>query len=310
MLFAIRNYVFLISLTVQAGEPAVRFNRQPGRVEISIGGQPFSHFYYGAEWPQPFLHPLRTTDGVSITRGYPVEKVEGETQDHVWHHGLWYAHGNINGVDFWRDKGPAATGRMVIEGEPRIGNGAVSGVFRLVAPGETNLGTIEQAFEFRAQGRTRIVDVRITLRAARENALTLGDTEEGALGIRFRDEFREDRGAAITNSDGLSGTKQVWGQRARWVDYTATVAGQRMGATLFDHPANPRHPAFWHARGYGLCAANPFGERDFTKDKTRDGSYTVPAGATAVFRYRVAIHPGPLARMDAEALASDFAKGQ
>ncbi len=309
MIFGFRSFIcFIAALPLLAADSAISFSRHPGRIEISIGGNPFSNLYYGPEWPQPFLHPLRSAGGVAITRGYPVEKIEGESQDHIWHHGLWYAHGDINGVDFWRDKGPETTGRIVPAGEPAISRDSVTGRFRLVAPGGRIVGEIEQSFRFRAAGDVRIVDARITLRASAGVPLKLGDTEEGALGIRFRDEFREDRGAVIVNSDGLSGTKQVWGKRAAWVDYSTTVEGRTLGATIFDHPANPKYPAYWHARNYGLCAANPFGEHDFLKDKTRDGSLTVPAGETAVFRYRVAIHPGALDPQAAARLASDFAK--
>jgi len=305
---ALRTVMLLAAaLPLFADSAAIGFIRHPGRIEITINGQPFSNFYYGREWPQPFLHPLRAANGVAITRGYPVEKIEGESQDHVWHHGLWYAHGDINGVDFWRDKGPDVTGRIVAAGEPAAAGDTVTGLFRLIAPGGKELGEIEQSFRFKVWGETRIADVRVTLRAPKDHPLRFGDTEEGALGLRFRDEFREDRGAVITNSNGLTGTKQVWGQRAEWVDYTTTVAGRQLGVTLFDHPANPKYPTFWHARGYGLCAANPFGEHDFMKDKSRDGSYTIPAAASAVFRYRVAIHPGPLAASLASRLAADFA---
>ncbi len=309
MIFVFRNFVLLLcTIRLLAASEAVSFVRHPGRIEISLAGRPFSNLYYGPDWPQPFLHPLRAASGLAITRGYPLEKIEGESQDHIWHHGLWYAHGDLNGVDFWRDKGPQTTGRIVIDGQPKTSRDTVSGRFRLAAPGGKVLGAMEQSFRFRAEGELRIVDIRITVHAPRDAPLKFGDTEEGALGIRFRDEFREDRGAVITNSEGLQGTKQVWGKRAAWVDYTTAVGGERAGAILFDHPANPKYPAFWHARNYGLCAANPFGEHDFMKDKTRDGSFTVPAGATVVFRYRVAIHPGALPAGLAARLAAEFAK--
>jgi hypothetical protein len=309
MIIGFRNLVWLACpLPFMAADAQVSFVRHPGRIEILLGGQRFSNFYYGPEWPQPFIHPLRSASGVVLTRGYPVEKIEGESQDHPWHHGLWYAHGDINGVDFWRDKGPAVTGRIVPNGEPRTTRDAVTGQFRLVAPGGKIVGDIEQLFRFRVQGELRLVDVRITVRALKDTPLKFGDTEEGALGIRFRDEFREDRGAVITNSEGLSTTRQVWGARAAWVDYSTTVGGQQLGATLFDHPANPKHPAYWHARNYGLCAINPFGEHDFLKDQTRDGSLTVAAGAAVVFRYRVAIHPGALVPAVAARLAAEFSK--
>jgi hypothetical protein len=76
------------------------------------------------------------------------------------------------------------------------------------------------------------------------------------------------------------------------VDYFGQVDGQTVGVAIFDNPANPRHPTYWHSRAYGLFAANPFGARDFTGDKSQDGRMTVEPGKTVCFRYRVVIHPG------------------
>jgi hypothetical protein len=61
---------------------------------------------------------------------------------------------------------------------------------------------------------------------------------------------------------------------------------------MFDHPSNPKFPTYWMARGYGLLAANAFGESEFLEDKTRDGSLTIPAGGQMEFRHRIVIHPG------------------
>jgi hypothetical protein len=63
----------------------VEFRATPGKIEIAIDGKPFSNLYYGSEWAKPFLHPLRSVSGVVVTRGYPVEQIEGENQDHKWH---------------------------------------------------------------------------------------------------------------------------------------------------------------------------------------------------------------------------------
>jgi hypothetical protein len=41
-----------------------------------------------------------------------------------------------------------------------------------------------------------------------------------------------------------------------------------------------------------LFAVNPFGERDFYNDKTRDGSLTIQPGESLTLRYRVLIHHG------------------
>jgi hypothetical protein len=196
----------------------------------------------------------------------------------------------------------------VPKSEPKAAGGTLSGEFGLVTPEQKTIGSIGQAFRFSSSGASRVVDVRVTIRADRGVALKLGDTEEGSLGLRLRDEFREDRGAALSNSDGLVGTKNIWGKRAKWVDYSAVVGREKVGVTIFDHPGNPRYPTYWHARGYGLCAANPFGVSSFLKDKTRDGSLTLPAGGSLAFRYRVVIHPGGVEPADAEKSAAEFAK--
>lgn len=134
----------------------------------------------------------------------------------------------------------------------------------------------------------------------------MGDTEEGALGFRFADEFREDRGATLMNSEGLAGAKNIWGKRASWVDYSTTLKGQQAGVAIFDHPKNPKHPTYWHARGYGLNSANPFGEHDFLKDKTRNGSVAIPDGGKLEFRYRVLIHPGDVKTAEVERLYAEY----
>lgn len=286
----------------------VSFQAAPNKITVTLANRPFSNLYYGPQWSKPFLHPLRAASGLTVTRGYPLESLPGESQDHAWHHGLWYAHGDINGVDFWRDKGPEASGRIVVKSQPSAAGATLSGEFLLAAPGNRILGSIREVFGFAAAGANRLVDVELIIRADQGIALKLGDTEEGSLGLRLRDEFREDRGAVLRNSEGLVGTKNIWGKRARWVDYSTKIEGEAVGVTIIDHPANPKYPTYWHARGYGLCAANPFGEHDFLKDPTRDGSITVAAGDSLRFRYRVVIHPGILQPADADRWADAFAR--
>jgi hypothetical protein len=36
---------------------------------------------------------------------------------------------------------------------------------------------------------------------------------------------------------------------------------------MMDHPSNPRFPTYWHARDYGLFSLNPFGVRDFERNR-------------------------------------------
>jgi hypothetical protein len=70
------------------------------------------------------------------------------------------------------------------------------------------------------------------------------------------------------------------------------VKGEKVGVAILDHPANPHHPVRWHARAYGLFAANPFGLAAFTGDKSQDGSITIEPGQSLRFRYRIIVHGG------------------
>jgi Methane oxygenase PmoA len=76
---------------------------------------------------------------------------------------------------------------------------------------------------------------------------------------------------------------------------------------ILDHPSNLRHPTGWHARGYSLNAANPFALGSFSKDKKKDGSYTLPAGQQLRLRYLVVVHEGELTSGRMEQYFSTFA---
>jgi hypothetical protein len=138
----------------------------------------------------------------------------------------------------------------------------------------------------------RIFDVDITLTAVQQ--VVFGDAKDGTFGIRMRPVLQEAGGTGhIVNANGQMGEKQLWGKPSNWCDYTGEVQqGEKVGIAVLDHPSNPHHPVRWHARGYGLFAANPFGLAVFTGDKSQSGDMTVAPGQQLRFRYRVIIHPG------------------
>jgi hypothetical protein len=306
--------VFVLSGSMVGAEHAVSFKHGTGRVDVEMDGEPLTTFYHGAEWDKPFLHPLRTLSGIVVTRGFPVEKIEGETTDHLWHRGLWYGYEDINEVDFWRELGEDKTGRIVSRSSPTTTtnrhSGTLSADLVLVTPKRKVLGTLREEFTFRASGNNVFIDARVTLSADHGVSLKIGDAEDGGFAVRLADEFGQDRGATLLNSDGLVGTENIWGKRARWVDYSAKQNGQTVGVAMFDHPANPKHPTYWHARGRGSCVANPFGDRAFLGDESVDGSMTIAEGSQLQLRYRVVIHAGDAREADLGRLYTDYVEGR
>jgi hypothetical protein len=124
--------------------------------------------------------------------------------------------------------------------------------------------------------------------------VTFGDTKEGTMGIRSNPALNlKGTGAAghALNSEGLK-DEAIWGKAARWVDYSGPVEGKVTGIACFDHPSNLRHPTTWHAREYGLVAANPFGLHDFEKKPKGAGDYVIKKGDSLTFRYRWLFHTG------------------
>jgi hypothetical protein len=281
------------ALAAKCGDPLL-LRAAGGRVDVMVKatGAPLTSFHHEAKWDKPFLYPLRSPKGRIISRGWPVAPRPGESADHIWHRGIWWVHGDVNKQDFWREQGRDKTSILAARKPATIRGQSLSIDLAMKTPSGELIGTVRQAYSFQRCESTRI-DARISILADRGRPLVFGDTDDGGFAIRLADEFRQDRKAVLINSEGLETTEKIWGKPARWVDYSASNGnGEPCGVTLMDHPKNPRHPTTWHARGYSLNAANPFGLRSFTRDKTKDGSYTLARGGRVDFAYRVWIHEG------------------
>ena len=77
------------------------------------------------------------------------------------------------------------------------------------------------------------------------------------------------------SSEGKEGDA-VWSTRAKWTLLGGTIDGEPVTLAILDHPSNVGYPTHWHARGYGLFAANPLGDKQFNEPKAFD--YTLRAG--------------------------------
>ena len=235
---------------------------------------------------------------LAMTRNWPMKDTPGEEHDHQHHRSLWFAHGAVNGHDFWSEA--KSFGKTVHDDFLEVSSGKDAGVIKernkWVAADGTVVCTDERTLRFYNPGSAseRVLDFDITLFAS-NGELTFGDTKEGTMAVRLAETMRV-RGKVgkghIVNSEGVRDGK-TWGKRANWCDYYGPVEGKTVGIAIFDHPQNPRHPTWWHVRDYGLFAANPFGQHDFQSlpDKNA-GNLVVPAGKSITFRYRFYLHEG------------------
>ncbi|MBI4904198.1 MAG: PmoA family protein [Acidobacteria bacterium] len=290
----------------------VNIKQAGDKISIEIDGKPFSDLYVGGEGVRkPFLHPLRSATGKVVSRHYPMAQVDGETKDHPHHTGLWFNHGDVNGIDFWgsspmgrNDKGAKIVMKKISQVKSGKQQGTISGDFEWQAGDGTAVLKEARTMTFYSGKDRRVFDIDVKLTAVKD--AKFGDTKEGSFAIRIADALKEQKGRGkMVNAGGAAGEKQVWGKPSPWVDYAGTLEGEAVGIAILDHPSNPGHPTHWHSRAYGLFAANIFGLHDFYNDKSKDGSRTLKAGESLRFRWRIVIHPGDAAAAN---IAGEFQK--
>lgn len=315
ILLALAGALCCFSPSAAAAAEAVQFQRQGFEIHVTIGGKPFTTYYFNPDIAKPYLQPLRSAQGNIISRSYPIGSTIPEANRHdpslePHQRPLYFDHGDVNGLDFWseevfnkfygREGEGHAYGRMVFRKIDQMNGGPDSGTiqaeFDLISPNKRVIATETQTFTFRGDGDTRTIDCQFVVHAGR-NPVVFGDTKEGTFGIRLAPELNSPP-AHMVDSKGAEGEKGIWGTRADWVNYDGTVNGENLGIAVFDSPRSFRHPTYWHARGYGLFAANPFGLSFFTRDPKQDGSWTVHEGKSLLFRYRVFIHHGDYKKAD------------
>jgi len=239
---------------------------------------------------KPSLHPLSASDGQDILRAHPFYKREGEHLDHPHHTGLWYAHGDVNGVDFWHFDKPNSGKTVQTSFKTTIKSDAATAVS--TNEWQDKEGHIllndTRYFTFTRQNADLILDFKIEMVAAQPEVI-FGDTKEGDFALRLHHMFdAKEKGETgrMINSVGGSG-KDIWGKKANWVAYSGTnEKGQAYSVVIFDHPSNLRYPTTWMARDYGLFAVNPFGLSFYT-NKKENGEHRLKQGEGLTFQYRV-----------------------
>ena len=315
-----------------------RYDQQK-KIDVIVGGKPFTTFLYPDTLEKPVLYPLIAADGAVVTRGFPLNPKPGDPTDHPHHIGLWFNFENLNGLDFWNNSYAIAADKKSQYGWIRTDKitEAKSGKIGVLAyqANWTNQNkevilTENTRFEFSGNKNQRIIDRITTLKAVKEALFT--DAKDGMLGLRLAHELQipTTKDEKFTDSKGIvtlvkGGTDKIpngnyltsegktgdaaWSTRGTWCKVYGKMGTDSVSVAIIDHPQNPNYPTFWHARGYGLFAANPLGEKIFTNGQSAKNLKLQP-GQSVTFKYRVVVNDGTQTPNAAQlnAMAGNFAK--
>jgi hypothetical protein len=303
-----------------AGGTQVVANEAARRVDITVDGKPFTSYIYPDTLKKPVLYPLRTSAGTLVTRGFPLDPRPGERVDHPHHVGLWFNHGDVNGLDFWNnsddipaDRAPkmgTIRHKRVVEVKSGADRGELAVEMDWLQPDGVALVLEQTRFIFRGAGSVRTID-RITTLTALDKRVVFRDNKEGTFGMRvtraleqpadkpevFTDASGKATNVAVLDNTGVTGEylsseglkgDAVWGTRGRWCMLTGKIDAEPVTIAILDHPSNPNAPTYWHARGYGLFAANPLGRKVFKADQ-EELVLTLEPGKSVTYRFRVVI---------------------
>ena len=295
----------------QGSAAEVRIVQDPAAAQyaVSVGGRPFTVYRYGEPFvDKPVFYPVIAPNGARVNREYPmVTGVPGESADHPHHQSMFFTYDEVNGTNFWN---PEPTGRRIEHVGATIDGRTLAA--SLAWKDKEGQVVLDEARRVTFGGGTDVswMDHDITLTAGRV-PVSMGDTKEGAFGIRLNDTLKENGGSGrYINAEGLETAANVWGKTSAWVAIRGSVrdaSGTKpVTVAIFAHPSGLNFPPYWHARDYGLFAANPFGRNDY--DRTAPERITqLAVGEHVRVRFRLAVYD---AQVTKERLDADYAAMQ
>lgn len=291
------------------------------KVDVYIDDKLFTSFLYPTTLEKPVLFPINASNGTMITRGFPLKPQPNEPTDHPHHVGLWFNFENVNGLDFWNNSYAIPPEKKhlygwIITDKILQTESGKKGILSYHANwiNQQKKVILEETtwYEFSGYKNQQIIDRVTTLKADTLTVFT--DAKDGLLGLRLAHElqiptnedqsFTDNKGnktlvkggtdkianGTYLTSEGKTGNN-AWSTRAAWCKVYGKMGADSVSVTIFDFPENPNYPTFWHARGYGLFAANPLGEKIFTGGKS-EKNLTLKKGEQVVFHYKVLITNG------------------
>ena len=284
-------------------------------MEVTLGGNLITRYWYDArKLTKPVLYPVLSAEGTVMNRSFPFGKVEGESKDHPHHTGIFFTYDRVNGQGFWNNTTfpPQIRHAGFLGMEGGDGSGRLGVIMNWTGKQGEVLLLERRIMTFRAGNRPSewMVDFDMTL-TAQDEAVVFDDTKEGMFAIRTASWLREKKGSgAYLDAEGRKGEREVWGRRSPWVRLEGKHDGKSAGLAILNHPSSVNYPTYWHARGYGLFAANPLGQGVFEKSRgAKDAKplmLTLRPGESAHFVFRILVYEGDRKPADFQAMSEAY----
>jgi hypothetical protein len=268
------------------------------QVAFLVEGRERLRWHYGTQYPRPFFYPLvGPASGLSLTRmGHP------GAPDHDHHQSIWFAHNKVLGIDFWSNNSPARVRQLEWYAYQDGDAEAVMAVKLGWFDGHDPKAILEQdlfAALIPGPNDETFLELQSTFRPTAAS-LEFAKTNFGFLAVRVAKAISGFFGGGVlTNSEGKIGEPAIFGQSAKWMDYSGEQPnGKKEGITFFDHPTNPGHPTAWHVREDGWMGASACFHQARTTTKTEP----------LTLRYLLQAHQGTYDAKVAETTFAEFAK--
>ncbi len=230
--------------------------------DLLCGGRVALTYHAPPDGPKPFIDPLCTPAGHSVT-------TNRSGQPH--HHGLWFTWGGLRlyeteeRVDFWND----AEGQIVPVSGPRaeVGEGSA----RLITENEWRWqsdGLVllrehrEVVLHDSGTPRAYLLTLVTDQRAVRPLVISHESNERVSYYGLALQAPTDMHNALVTSRRRGVGRPGVEGVGAAWCACATDVTPAR-GIAIFDHPSNPRYPNAWFTLPSGFLSVSLVAQEDW-----------------------------------------------
>jgi hypothetical protein len=239
------------------GKPAptrYRWEQEIGETLALVG--PYGIIWrlnFSPDLTKPYFHPLRTTDGRTLTWVSP--------PDHPWHYGLWHSWKLIDGIYYWEEdrtsgKPKGVTQIIEVNIQRTDETGAAVEILLAYHPADhpeenvmdeqilLEIGMPQEDGSYRILWRQKSSARKSVLLDRTPLQDEPGGNKNGGYGGLSLRGGRYLRDVSVVNSRGIT-DRAAHGQPADWMLLTGTIDNRSAGVSMFDHPENPRHPTPW-----------------------------------------------------------------